>query len=182
MKIPFDIKYRPEIESGKYKVQTRDGHSVRIVCWDALGEYPILALIKIDNDKESCNRFTNSGAFMVDNEVNPLDIIIVTDDEGLTEFEKALSDGIDYWIHEELKEPTIESVKKLAQSLLGIAKKELKKDLPKWKYMSNGGCGGGDRDCFLIRCCEGQYYTSTCIGPDTTYLELDELEKLPKEE
>lgn len=34
MKIPFDIKYRPQIESGEYKVETRDGKPARIVCWD----------------------------------------------------------------------------------------------------------------------------------------------------
>ena len=33
-KIPFDIKYRPQIESGEYKVETRDGKPVRIICWD----------------------------------------------------------------------------------------------------------------------------------------------------
>ena len=33
-KISFDIKYRPQIESGEYKVETRDGKPVRIICWD----------------------------------------------------------------------------------------------------------------------------------------------------
>lgn len=31
MKIKFDIKYRPEIESGKYKVITADGRNARTV-------------------------------------------------------------------------------------------------------------------------------------------------------
>ena len=79
MKMQFDIKYRPEIESGKYKVETRDGHSVRIVCWNTLGEYPIIGLIKGDNE-EKCNRYTNGGAFMIDNEENTLDLFIITDE------------------------------------------------------------------------------------------------------
>lgn len=38
-KIPFDIKYRPQIESGEYKVETRDGKPVRIICWNKK-DYP----------------------------------------------------------------------------------------------------------------------------------------------
>ena len=34
-RIPFDIKYRSEIESGKYKVETEDGRSAEILKWDA---------------------------------------------------------------------------------------------------------------------------------------------------
>ncbi len=44
--IPFNIQYRHDIESGKYLVVTRDGNSVRIVCWDRKGPYHILGLIK----------------------------------------------------------------------------------------------------------------------------------------
>ena len=35
MKETFDIKYRPEIESGKYRVVTRRGEPVEILKWDA---------------------------------------------------------------------------------------------------------------------------------------------------
>ena len=45
-RIPFDIKYRPEIEAGKYLVQTRDGKSVRIICWDAESHHPIVYLVR----------------------------------------------------------------------------------------------------------------------------------------
>lgn len=46
-RIPFDIKYRPEIESGKYKVETEDGRAVRIVCFDAPQETnPIYGFIE----------------------------------------------------------------------------------------------------------------------------------------
>ena len=34
MRIPFNKKYRKEIESGKYKVVTESGKEVRIICWD----------------------------------------------------------------------------------------------------------------------------------------------------
>jgi len=46
-RIPFDIKYRPEIEAGKYLVETRDGREVRIDRWDwPDNDYPIVAHIK----------------------------------------------------------------------------------------------------------------------------------------
>lgn len=44
-RIPFDIKLRPEIEAGKFLIETRDGSPVRIVCWDAKAERPILYLV-----------------------------------------------------------------------------------------------------------------------------------------
>ena len=51
-RIPFDIKYRPEIESGKYLVKTKDGKSVRIICWEKQGRFPIVALSKEREEDE----------------------------------------------------------------------------------------------------------------------------------
>lgn len=48
--ISFDIKLRPEIEAGKYKVITRDGQDVIINSWDDGTNYPIIAKIgQVDN-------------------------------------------------------------------------------------------------------------------------------------
>lgn len=33
--VDFDPKYREEVESGKYQVETINGDQVRIICWDA---------------------------------------------------------------------------------------------------------------------------------------------------
>lgn len=46
MMIPFDIKYREEIESGKYKTVAHNGQPVRIICWDARNYWdtPIIGL------------------------------------------------------------------------------------------------------------------------------------------
>lgn len=48
MIIPFNIEYRPQIESGEYKVLTASGKPARIVCWDMKTQFgdPILALIQ----------------------------------------------------------------------------------------------------------------------------------------
>ena len=45
MKIKFDIKYRPQIERGKYKVITASGEPVKIERWDLQGNYPILVVL-----------------------------------------------------------------------------------------------------------------------------------------
>ena len=34
------------------KVVTRDGHSVRIVCTDAMSTHPVVALVRYDNDED----------------------------------------------------------------------------------------------------------------------------------
>ena len=44
----FDMKYRQQIESGEVKVVTRDGRPVRILNWDMQGNYPVLAVIMVD--------------------------------------------------------------------------------------------------------------------------------------
>lgn len=50
-RIPFDIFYRPEIESGEYTVETEDGRQVTILKWDLNYKeddvpLPILGLIQ----------------------------------------------------------------------------------------------------------------------------------------
>ena len=85
-KIPFDIKYRPQIESGEYKVETRNGLPARVVCWDANSYTPIVCLVTEhddldDKDKEytySCNNFGR--AFSIG---APVDLFIVTPEEEL---------------------------------------------------------------------------------------------------
>ena len=48
----FNIKYRPQIEAGEYKVRTAYGQPARIVCWDARTPFdqPIVALIEYKSD------------------------------------------------------------------------------------------------------------------------------------
>ena len=94
-KIPFDIKFRPQIESGEYKVETKVGCPVRIVCWDMICELPILGLVLLNDEKaeEIAVGFTNEGTNLLG---EPLydKLFIVTPEEELTEFEKAIKDMI----------------------------------------------------------------------------------------
>lgn len=62
MKVQFDIKYRPQIESGEAEVVTRDGRAVRIICWDGpCYELPIVGFIE---GKEEPDTFGRDGVYM----------------------------------------------------------------------------------------------------------------------
>lgn len=67
MKVAFDIKYRPQIESGEAKVVTRDDRAVRIICWDA--SYKDLPIVGLIEGRERPNIFTREGSFFPIGEV-----------------------------------------------------------------------------------------------------------------
>ena len=92
-KIEFDIKYRPEIESGKYKVVTRTNKPVRILCWDRVarvGQEQDLRLCVLisEEDGERCYYYHLSGKPWLSD--IDRDLFILTDQPELTEFEQEL--------------------------------------------------------------------------------------------
>jgi hypothetical protein len=88
MKIPFDIKYRPQIESGEYKVVSRENKPARIVCWDMKSDhYPILALID-DGAKELYKNFTTKGRYYVEGDEDSKDLFIIIPELKESEDEK----------------------------------------------------------------------------------------------
>ena len=91
-KIQFDIQYRPQIESGEYKVETKAGCPVRIVCWDMACELPILGLVLLNDEKveEIAVGFTNEGTNLFG---EPLydKLFIVTPEEEQTEWQRFIS-------------------------------------------------------------------------------------------
>lgn len=71
-KIPFEVDLAKKISDGEVegKIVTRDGRSVRIICWDAkwLNKYPICALITLEDFDERIERFTSKGLLCDNNE------------------------------------------------------------------------------------------------------------------
>ena len=125
MKIPFDIKYRPQIESGEYKVETRNGLPVRIICWDRLAKKHNnddlnLCVLIPDDGGEDVYYYDRSGKRWVHND--DFDLFIVTPEEELTEFEKGIKRG---FLCAGLEDVPMGIIKETAKELLGIAKKEL---------------------------------------------------------
>lgn len=61
-KIPFSIKYRPQIESGEYKVVTREDRPVEIRIWDLKGDFPIVGVYYDDkNNRDTAVQVTAEG-------------------------------------------------------------------------------------------------------------------------
>lgn len=67
MEIPFNIKFRPEIESGKYKVSCGEKEA-RIICWNARGSNSnhIIALVGNPGESENIQRFYENGHLIAD--------------------------------------------------------------------------------------------------------------------
>lgn len=63
---PFDL----EAAKADKPVYTRDGRKARIICFDANGEYPLIALITLDNDAEDIKRYTVGGRYYGSSESN----------------------------------------------------------------------------------------------------------------
>ena len=135
MKINFDVKYRPLIESGEYKVETVDGqHSVRIICWDAAGSQrndDIIALVKGTLGSENIQRYDVTGHLISDSaKKGNKDLIIVTPVAEPTEFEMELwkilkAEGSPIERIEEFSSHNMEALRRYAKQLLDIAKREI---------------------------------------------------------
>jgi len=148
MKIPFDIKYRPQIESGEYKVETKDHHPVRIICWNKNtgGLDRIVALVAGDSGQEKTLHYTEKGQCVAAGDNCNKDLFIVTPEKELSDFEHRLCEFATYimnlvWYNRGLKLTNEQIIKGWDEDLLAIAKKELEpeikaealNDLPRWK-------------------------------------------------
>lgn len=138
MKIPFDIKYKPQIESGEYKVETRDGSPARIICWDRHATEPfdrciLVALITSRNSDESAYYYYSDGHLWDranGEDESRLDLFIITNEPELTPFEQHLLVYFQkvYYAHCESQDVNnflIGTIKQSSKSLLEFAKKEI---------------------------------------------------------
>lgn len=207
-KIPFDIKYRPQIESGKYKVETEEGSPARIICWDSPinKERPIIAIVFDDQIEQ----YKADGHYDDDFGTCNYDLFIVTPEEELTEFEKELESFYNHHLQVCTydNQGTVEdSLHDWSSKLLAIARKELieerftsdprktdlyklgksdvLKDLPRWNT--------ADRDIISNTIEFAVPYTNdggdhadwvevivtNVVHKGENYFEISELEKLP---
>ena len=63
---PFNLE--EYLQNPSRKVITRDGRNVRIICTDAKGNFPIIALVETHNDTEVALRLSEDGHFYNDSE------------------------------------------------------------------------------------------------------------------
>ena len=139
-KIPFDIRFRPQIESGEYKVETRDGRDARIICWDSKAKdarfdtRPIIALVTTPiPELESLIQCGENG-ILYKYAQDRRDLFIVTPEEELTEFEKKLrevlkSEGSPIGPIEKFTNADKEVFHSYAAELLSLARKQLQPEI-----------------------------------------------------
>lgn len=128
-KIPFDIKWKPQIESGEYKVVTESDEPARIICWDSAinKERPIIAIVFDDQIEQ----YKADGRYDNDYDTSNYDLFIVTPEPELSEFEKGCirlyQDGRDDgFAGDNLSD---EAIKESAAELLELARKELRDEI-----------------------------------------------------
>ena len=134
-KIPFDIKYRPQIESGEYKVETGDKKQVRIICWNRkVNDFPITALA-YDAQKD-VEIFINASVLGEPHtNITSDHLFIVTPEEEPSDWEKAVGLALtDYQLLPRDKDGIAnihdieEFTKKKATELLSLAREQFVKD------------------------------------------------------
>ena len=116
-KIPFDITYRPQIESGEYKVETDCKEPVTIIKWD----------LKNDNGNILCYYFDGKEDVPYVTEGKDLFIVTSEPEPELTEFENELATVIGFAISQSVVGPnenTFKFVKIWSERLLDLARKE----------------------------------------------------------
>ena len=158
-KIPFDIKYRPQIESGEYKVILDCGVEAEILAWDKPGEYPIVCMA----EKEGAIPFrTNSNgiAYHYPEGSNYSDLFIITSEPKLTDWQKFISGCLQKYglldcgaadrIAKECSAELLElATKELAPTFgaeymngyedgINYGRAKALKDLPRWRKIGRG--------------------------------------------
>ena len=202
-RIKFNIKYRPQIENGEYRVETRIGHPIDIVCWNMEDtsnkgkKFNILGLLQNEDGTFQPAYFAEDGTFLKA-EQSPMDLFIVVDN--LPDIPAKLASELDslitYCIRQdgdiEDERTFIARETKLIwkticdwlgeqDKLINLLQtEEALKDIPKWQKLYSGAGGNGDgKNAFLIKDGFG-YRLSPVITAGDEYINLSELERLPK--
>lgn len=165
------------------KVVTRDRRPVRILCTDAKAKDGccIIAAIETDGEEEGYQFYENGRAYSSKSCIEDCaDLFFADEEEELTEFEKMFRYVLEcYSGYEFASESAIETLKLNAKSLLDLARKEILKDLPKWKKAT-------EHKEFEVHVCvmdkDIYSFLDTEVNEGEYYIELSDLKTLSKEE
>jgi len=127
MKIPFNVKYRPQIESGEYRVETKDGKQVRIVSWDKNG-FECKEIVALVTNATGTESYTIDGLLRSNSCQKNMNLFIVTPEEELSVFEEGLNTFLFDFVHTTVDEDPIKYVKKNSNVLLSFARQQFFKD------------------------------------------------------
>lgn len=164
------------LQNKSRKVVTRDGRSVRIVCWDKLGDYPIIGCIKYSDDYEDFETYNIDGSKYSFNREDHNDLFFADEEESMNEFEARIYNLINFSDPDNY--PSIKEVKEEAEILLDLAKEKILKDLPKWKKANEHK----DLEKHIAILEENKVLLSNYLEEGDYYIDLEDLKALPKEE
>lgn len=198
------------LENPSRKITTRFGNrKVRIICTNRKAKLPIVALMVDMDGNEYVTYHTKNGWCSEEEKyLDKRDLFFADEEEELNEFENTMVEFA-HKMFDHLLDTTKEiDIKEWKGKLLDLARKELQpefdkklkeaynqggldtqeeitKSLPRWKKMPNGIQGNDDfNPTYLVRVSNGYHFTTPCLSwdKDSMYVELSELDKLPKEE
>ncbi len=178
-KIAFDIKYRPQIESGEYRVVTREDRPVEIKIWDLKGDFPVVGVYYDEkNNRDTAVQVTAEGRCSIKPNDGYCDdfFILIKDQSPLPEF---VEDVIDIINRLSTIGMTKEAGRKVGERILDKARQYFEKDLPKWKKAQSFEHSDTINQ-LVIR--HGVMFASSIKEIGDWFLDLSELEKLPKED
>lgn len=183
-KIPFNIMYRPQIESGEYRVVTREDCPVEIRIWDLKGAFPVVGVYFDEkNNREISVQVTAEGRCSLKPDDEYCDDFFIIADKleltklaELTEFEETLMEIVNGFNSDRM---TVEGVKNAGTRLLSVARKQLEEDLPKWRKTQNFE---HHKSIHQIVIRDGLMFASSTKEIGDWFLDLSELKKLPKED
>ena len=178
-KIPFSISYRPQIVSGEYKVVTREDRAVEIIKWDLKGEFPVVGIYYDEkNERETVVQVTRKGLCSISpcDEYSDDFFVLIEEQSLLPEF---VEDVLDIINRLSITGLTDEARRKVGQRILDKARKQFEKDMPKWRKSQNFEHHKAIQQ-IVIR--DGKMFASSTKEIGDWFLDLSELEKLPKED
>ena len=189
VKTAFNIKYRPQIESGAYEVVTREARHVDIIKWDLKGDFPVVGVYYDEkNDRETAVQVTAEGRCSTHpTEDYCDDFFIITDESELTEFEGELKTIVNTFssCRDFMND---EGARNIGKTLLDAARKEIEKEMPTWKSGTPSKKGWWlariDKDGFASI---ARVYFPNDEWPykdedNVLYMDMADLCKLPKED
>ncbi len=132
MKIPFDIKYKNDIETGKYKLVTREQcgtENIKILDWNAPGKQPIIGYYINDIGNSIPLTWAVDGSFYGTGEHNCRDLFIEVPDPELNEFEKKVKQVMKESQSLVGDEIDIRYIKEVSAKLYEVARKQVHKEI-----------------------------------------------------
>lgn len=136
----FDIRYRPEIESGEMKVITGKGKPVTIIKWDMVGRCPILGCTMVSKcNWDGDESWEEERPIAFDLKGNPdgyvpsdnMNLYLLMETPATTAFEEELSTMIDYSRNHAKANTDVVDIFK--DRIFEAARLEVIKGLPHWE-------------------------------------------------